>query len=132
MKRALIAILIGVLGFAANSTDVWAQATAQVGGTVRDQSGAVLPGVEVTATQTQTGISRMTVSNETGTYVLPNLPLGRYRLEAALAGFRPFSPNRIVLEGQDHPGIKVLISVGPVKEQGENYANAPVVKEPRR
>ena len=51
LKRGLFA-LIAVL-FA--SASLWAQATAQISGTVKDQSGAVLPGVEVTATQTQTG-----------------------------------------------------------------------------
>jgi hypothetical protein len=73
-----------------NYATVWAQATAQIGGTVRDQSGAVLPGVEITATQTETGIARSTVSSETGSYVLANLPLGPYRLEATLPGFRTF------------------------------------------
>src|SRR5438552_8278218 len=63
----------------------WGQATAQISGTVRDPSGAVLPGVEITATQTETGIARTTVTNETGFYVLASLPLGPYRLEAALA-----------------------------------------------
>ena len=60
--------------------------TAQISGTVRDQSGAVLPGVEITATQTDTGVSRNAVSNETGSYVLPNLATGPYRLEVALPG----------------------------------------------
>src|SRR5262245_32016674 len=57
---------------------VWAQATAQISGTARDQSGAVLPGVEITATQTDTGIARNTITNESGSYVLTNLPLGPY------------------------------------------------------
>jgi len=61
-------------------------ATAQISGTVTDQSGAVLPGAEITATQTETNVSRNAVSNETGSYVLPNLPVGPYRLEAALPG----------------------------------------------
>jgi hypothetical protein len=45
---------------------VFTQATAQISGVVKDQSGAVLPGVEITATQTDTGVARMTVTNETG------------------------------------------------------------------
>ena len=49
----------------------WAQATAQVSGTVTDQSGARLPGAEVTATQTETGLVRSVISNETGSYALP-------------------------------------------------------------
>jgi hypothetical protein len=61
MKRILFVIAIGLIA----SVNAWAQATAQISGTVRDQSGAVLPGVEVTATQTETGITRTTVTNET-------------------------------------------------------------------
>src|SRR5207302_10338384 len=79
-------------------TVVWGQSTAQVSGTVRDQSGAVLPGVEVTATQTATGIARSVVTNETGSYVLPNLPVGPYRLEASLPGFRKFAQIGILLQ----------------------------------
>src|SRR5215471_8982713 len=82
---------------------VWAQATAQISGTVKDQSGAVLPGVEVTATQTDTGIARSAVTNETGLYVLSNLPIGPYRVEAALAGFRSFVQTGIVLQVNANP-----------------------------
>jgi Carboxypeptidase regulatory-like domain len=66
MKRTVIFLCVGLLVSAMTCGSVWAQGTAQISGTVKDQSGAVLPGVEVTATQTDTGISRMTVSNETG------------------------------------------------------------------
>ena len=76
MKRICIALFVGLLVSVMTCGSVWAQATAQISGAVQDQSGAVLPGVEVTATQTGTGVSRMTIANETGYYVLPNLPLG--------------------------------------------------------
>ena len=88
MKRILSFLFLGVLVSILTSVDVWAQATAQISGTVSDQTGAVLPGVEITATQTDTGIARTAVTNETGSYVLSNLPLGPYRLEASLPGFR--------------------------------------------
>jgi len=70
----------------------WAQATAQLNGTVRDSSGAVLPGVTVTVTQTDTGLVRTTVTDESGAYLLTNLPTGPHRLEAALRGFRSYDP----------------------------------------
>src|SRR5262245_61004985 len=79
MKRFLMVGALVSLLVVSMSVSLWAQATAQISGAVQDQSGAVLPGVEITATQTETGVSRMTVSNETGYYVLPNLPLGPYR-----------------------------------------------------
>src|SRR6267154_6841497 len=87
-----------------------AQATAQISGTVKDQSGAVLPGVEVTATQTETAISRVAVTNETGSYVLPNLPIGPYRLEAALPGFRAFVQTGIVLQVNGAPVINPVLN----------------------
>src|SRR5262245_54017226 len=98
MKRIWIALLVGFLGSTLLCASVFAQATAQISGTVRDQSGAVLPGVEITATQTETGIIRTTITNETGSYNLPNLAVGPYRLEVALPGFRTFVQTGIVLQ----------------------------------
>src|SRR5437899_9393795 len=95
---------------------VWGQATAQISGTVTDQSGARLPGAEVTATQTDTGITRSVVSNETGTYVLPSLPIGPYKLEVSLPGFRTLSQTGIVLEVNANPVINVSLAVGRVTE----------------
>src|SRR5439155_26540264 len=107
---------------------LWAQATAQISGTVRDQSGAVLPGVEITATQTDTGIARSTVSNETGSFVLPNLALGPYKFEAALPGFRTYAQSGIVLQVQSNPVINPVLEVGQVSEQVEVQANAELVE----
>src|SRR5438552_12155150 len=62
-----IVALVGLVLCGITST-AWAQGTAQLSGTVRDQSAAVLPGVEVSATQTATGTRRTVVTNETGSY----------------------------------------------------------------
>ena len=97
MKRIFAGLANALVSVALSCPVVWSQATAQISGTVKDQSGAVLPGVEVTVTQMDTGISRATVTNETGSYVLPNLVTGPYRLEAALPGFRSFVQIGIVL-----------------------------------
>src|SRR5438045_2387954 len=107
---------------------VLAQATAQISGTVKDQSGAVLPGVAITVTQTETEISRPTLTNETGSYILANLPLGPYRLEAALAGFRTFVQTGIVLQVNSSPVINPTLDVGQVSEQVEVQANAAMVE----
>src|SRR5262245_30329785 len=107
---------------------LWAQATAQISGAVQDPTGAVLPGVEVAATQTATGIFRMTVTNETGYYVLPNLPLGPYKLEAALPGFRTFLQTGIVLQVGSNPTVNIVLQVGEVAETIEVQANASQVE----
>ena len=92
----------------------WAQATATISGTVRDQSGGVLPGVTVTGTQQDTGLTRTTVSNDTGAYVLPNLPLGPYRLEAMLQGFATFAQTGIVLQVNANSVINAVMGINAV------------------
>src|SRR6267142_2722686 len=87
----------------------WAQATAQLSGTVRDSSGGVLPGVTVTVTQTDTAFTRNVVTEHGGTYVVPNLPTGPYKLEASLQGFRSYVQTGIVLQVNGNPTINVTI-----------------------
>ena len=128
MERVYILLFLAFFIVLMACGNVWAQATAQISGAVQDQSGAVLPGVEVTATQTETGVRRTTVTNETGTYVLPNLPLGSYRLETALPGFRTFVQTGIVLQVNSNPAIKIVLQVGQVSEQVEVQANAGLVE----
>src|SRR5213593_2396357 len=128
MKGTFRAFFILCLSSAITCATVWAQATAQISGTVRDQSGAVLPGVEVTATQTDTGIARTAVTNETGSYVLSNLPLGPYRIEAALTGFRTFVQTGIVLQVNSNLVINPVLNIGQVTEQIEVQANAALVE----
>ena len=128
MYRIVIGFLRVMLFSVLACVSVWAQATAQISGTARDQSGAVLPGVEVTATQTDTGIARNAVTNETGFFLLPNLALGSYRLEAALPGFRTYTQTGIVLQVNGSPVINPVLEVGQVSEQIEVQANAALVE----
>jgi hypothetical protein len=109
------------------SGSAWAQATATISGTVRDQSGAVLPGVTITVTQQETGLLRTTVSNDTGSYVLPNLPLGPYRLEAMLQGFATFVQTTIVLQVNSSPVVNPVMGVGALAENLVVTGTAPLV-----
>src|SRR3989475_1838277 len=128
MKRILAGLAMGLLLGSMTCVGLWAQATAQISGSVQDASGAVLPGAEVTATQTETGISRTTITNETGHYVLPNLPLGPYKLAAALPGFRTFEQTGLLLQVGSNPTINIALQVGQVSEQVEVQANAALVE----
>ena len=128
MKHISIVLLVTCLASGLTCASVWAQATAQISGTVTDPTGALIPGVEVTATQTGTGISRTTVTNETGSYVLPALPLGPYRLEAALPGFQTYAQTGIVLQVNSSPAINVVLEVGQVAQTIEVQANAALVE----
>jgi len=124
MNRIILAIFVLV----ATCGDIWGQATAQISGSVKDQSGAALPGVEITVTQTDTGVTRSAVTNETGSYILQNLPIGSYRLEASLPGFRSYVQTGIVLQVNASPLINPVLSVGQVTEEIEVTANATLVE----
>src|SRR5438876_11949936 len=117
--RVGLKVLAGVVFSTLACITVWAQSTAQVSGTVRDQTRAVVPGVEVTATQTDTGLKRSAVTDETGSYILPNLPVGPYRLEATLPGFRTHVQTGIVLQVGSNPVVNAVLEVGQVSETVE-------------
>src|SRR5688572_6975330 len=101
--------------------------TADLTGRVTDPSGAVLPGVTVTVTQTDTGLVRSTVSDESGTYLLTNLPTGPYRLEVTLSGFRTYVQTGIVLQVGATPTINATLAVGNLEETVAVEAAAPLV-----
>ena len=123
-----LSLLAGLLSLTVPNANTWAQSTAQISGNVTDRSGAVLPGVEVTVTQTDTGLLRSVVSNETGSYVMPNLPVGPYRLEAALPGFRTYAQSGIILQVGANPVINIALDLGQLSETVEVQADAALVE----
>jgi hypothetical protein len=83
-KRVVAVLVASVLISGLTSTSAFAQATGSISGRVTDVTGAVLPGVEVKLTRTDTGAVRDTVTNETGAYAFPSLNPGPFRLEIFL------------------------------------------------
>ncbi len=124
-----LSTLLGVfLTVLLSSVPGWTQATGQINGTVTDVTGALIPGVEVTATQTDTGIARTTISNETGSYILPNLALGPYRVEASLPGFQTFVQTGITLQVNSSVLVNATMQVGQVTQTIEVQADAAMVE----
>src|SRR5689334_8562567 len=118
MQRALAtAMMLLLVSSLAYSAAPQAQGIAQINGQVKDPSGAVLPGVEVTATQTSIGVSRQSVSDERGNFLLPNLLVGPYKVEAALPGFRTFVQTGIQLGVNQNPNLTVTLEVGQVTQE---------------
>ena len=105
-----------------------AQAVSQISGSVTDQSGAAVPGVQVTATQTDTSVARTAVTKENGSYLLSNLPIGPYRIEAMKMGFRTYVQTGIVLQVDSAPTIPIALAVGDVSTQVQVEANATQVE----
>jgi hypothetical protein len=117
MKRLHVVITFAALLAVLQAAAVFAQVpTGQISGRVTDTSGAVLPGVDVTVTQTSTGQVRTAVTNETGQYVIPSLPLGPYRLEATLQGFRTFAQEGITLQVNANLVIDPQLTLGQLNE----------------
>ena len=61
---------------------------ATLGGTVSDATGALIPGVSITATNAATGIVNTVLTNEAGAYQFASLQTGTYKVSAELSGFR--------------------------------------------
>jgi hypothetical protein len=91
--------------------------TASIVGTVRDSSGAVMPGVTVTATQKGTEVALTAVTNSSGQYVFPNLRIGTYIVAAELQGFRRTVHPDVELNVQDRAEINLTLEVGQLAEE---------------
>jgi len=96
----------------------WAQVTsATILGTVADATGAVLPGVEVTATRTETGASRNSISDDEGRYRFSNLSLGNYEVVASLPGFQTSVRTGIELTLGRQAMVNFTLSIGEISER---------------
>lgn len=105
-----------------------AVSTASLGGTVKDDGGGVLPGVTVTATQTATGQVRTGVTDETGTYLLTNLPVGPYRIEFSLQGFKSSVQSGVTLQVGSSPTVNATLGLGELTETVQVEAAAPLIE----
>src|SRR5579863_6365191 len=103
-----------------------AQDTASLTGTVRDGSGAVIAGAEVTLKNTANGMRRALKTNAAGEYVAAGLPPGLYDVTARSAGFRNYQATGVVLRVAQNARIDVTLQVGNAHDEvtvrGESLA----------
>ena len=88
MRTVFIVATVVLLCFVPTQTTSAQSGNASVGGFVQDPTQAFIPGVTVTATNTQTGVVTTAITNESGTYNIPGLLPGTYKLSAELPGFK--------------------------------------------
>ena len=82
-----------------------AQATGTINGSVYDSTGALVPGAAVTVTNTGTNQTRSAITDGSGNYVLPLLPVGNYNVRVEKEGFNAISAGQSDAAGEhDHPG----------------------------
>ena len=99
--QVLLALLIAL---ATLSSPLFAQVkSSAITGTVTDTSGAVLPGVNVTVTETGTGTVNTTLTNEVGQYNVPYLPIGKYTVEVTYGRIPDLPQNRYRPRRRHHP-----------------------------
>jgi len=97
-------------------------------GVVTDQSGAALPGVNVTVANLDTGDTRLVVTNSSGVYRAPLLPLGRYQVSVELQGFKKFEQQGLTLSAGQAAVVNVTLSVGSLSEVVTVTGESPIAE----
>ena len=127
VRRAIAATVFAVL--AAVSVSVAAQTSSGVvEGTVTDASGALLPGVTVTARADATGFIRSVTTGAQGAYRVNELPPGSYSVKFELAGFKPVEQTNVVLSIGSNLTLPARLQVGSVQESVTVSARATLVE----
>jgi len=127
-KRALVtlAALCAVLGGAIFGIAQSDRGT--ITGTITDPSAAVLPGVSIIATNTQTGLKYETISTETGNYSIVQLPAGVYDVMVELPGFKKYVQQGITVQVAQTLRIDVVLQVGTATEEVTVTADATLLR----
>jgi len=123
----LLSLLLIVSSFAlAQSGD-----TGTFVGTVTDEEGMPLPGVEVTAENLQTGLTQSTITNERGRYRMERIPRGFYTLTATLEGFKTTVRKGLELFGGAVTNVNLELQIGTLEEEVTVIGVTPIVETTR-
>jgi len=131
MRRGLLMNGVIMLVLLLTSSLTWGQAiTASLQGRVADKSGAVLPKATVTVTNTETGFSRTTTSDDGGEYKITSLPVGSYKVTAQASKFQA-QTHVLTLTVGDLATLDFSLAPGEVEQQVTVTSEAPLI-EPTR
>jgi len=130
MRKLVQFIVVGALAMWIGDAPASAQ-NAQITGVVKDQSGAVIPGVTITATNGDTGFSRTAVSDAKGEYRLPALPPGTYAVTSELPGFSSETRPDILLVIDQTAVISVTLKPASIAETVTVTGESPIVDTTR-
>jgi len=90
--------------------------TGSISGEVRDVSGSVMPGVNVTVTNTGTNVAKVVTTGPSGTYRVPFLIFGTYSVSAELTGFKTSRAERVQVSTSEEARVDLTLAVGDVKD----------------
>jgi hypothetical protein len=122
-RSLLVAALVAV---AAPAFSQPAQ-TGTISGEIKDATGAALPGVTVTITSQDRGFSRSTVSDESGRYTFPAVPIGPYRITATLQGFETTQAADNLVETDRNTAVSFAMKLGALTDTIEVTGQTPIV-----
>jgi Carboxypeptidase regulatory-like domain len=124
-RRTIVAAIVTLL----LTTPLAAQVpTGNILGNVKDTSGAAVPGATVTVTNVDTGFTRAATTDAEGQYALRLLPLGNYKVDVTLEGFKTFTQSGIVLEVGRNARVDATIEPGGVSEVVSVVADSPLIE----
>src|SRR5256712_2868397 len=125
--RSTVLLLLAVLIVAVPTSSAGQNIGATLQGLITDAQKAVLPGVTVTITNVDTGVSRTSVTDTTGWYRAAALMPGTYELSTDLTGFVTYKRAGLTLTTGQEPRIDIMLQVASVKETVQVVAAAPLV-----
>ncbi len=132
VSLTLAAVLAGpALIFLTATMGAQSISTAQLSGTVKDSSGAVIPNVTVTASDPTKGFTRTATTDGQGNYQMLQLPPGTYTVMFSAANFRALQQNNVILTVGEEAELPVTLPVGGVRETVVINANADVIETER-
>src|SRR3989441_9777285 len=128
IRRFLACLFFGLLAVCSFIPALYAQGVAAaIQGTVRDTSGAIIPGAMITAINTETNLRRTATSNEAGLFSIPDLPPGKYRVQVSLSGFQTRVVENIELVVGQEFVLNTTLQVGGLAEQVTVASELPLV-----
>src|SRR5580765_5543939 len=101
--------------------------TGTISGTVTDATGGAMPAVTVTITSEERGFSRSAVSDTTGHYVFPAVPIGPYRIVATLQGFETASASNNLVETDKTTAVSFTMKIGTLTDTVQVLGETPIV-----
>src|SRR5215471_980721 len=123
--QSLLLFALCALPFAARAQS----STATVSGTVEDQNGAVVPGVNITIQNKATSLERQATTNESGYFSIPLLSPGTYTITARHDGFTTAEIRDVVLNVGDQKGFQIQLKTGNINETVNITAETPLINE---
>lgn len=116
MKRAIFAFTAGMMMLWLSQAIRAQSFTATLSGSVRDSSGAVIPGATVTAVNEGTNFKTAVTTSADGGFIATSLPPGAYRLEVTAPGFKKYVREEITLRVQQNLQLEIALTVGDLAE----------------